>query len=244
MGATATKKATAAKKTTATTKTPSATSREADTIQNYSEEKITGFLSIPLVKQITDILMDGIYYFLYMTLLYVIISLVSYRNSNSTESGSRMIIIIILFAMGLMQPAWYRYRGILKWYEVPPTDEAPNPPWSEFTWSLFWLFLFISVLCAWNYFPKKEGDSRYLLDIDDGFEVDTSLSADIANAFINIKSPDPIASLDKFIIGGIIIQLIVMSIVTITSNPQGKDEEEQLKISAENKLNPFHTSDS
>ena len=231
----------------ATTPPPSATDLAADTFNEYSQEKITELMDIPLVKQITDILMDGFYYFLYMTLLYVFISLVSYRNSNSTEGGSKMIIIIILFGMGLSQPAYYRYQGILKWYKYPipthikgkPDKPRPNYDWSDFRWSLFFLFLLISMLCVWNYF-KKTGETKYLLDIDEGFEVETSLSAEITNAFINIKSPDPVASLDKFIIGGIIIQLIVMSVITITSNSKGKEEEEKLKTSAENAINPFN----
>ena len=232
-------------KPTTTTKPPSTASHEAETIQQYSDEKITGFLSIPLVKQIADLLIDGFYYFLYMTLLYVFMSLVSYRYSNSTEGGSKMIIMIIVFAMGLSQPAYYRYQGLLKWYEnppPPPKDGKAQPrtddEGSGFKWSLFLLFLLISGICVWNYF-KNDGDTKYLLDIDDEFEVDISLSADIANAFINIKSSDPIASLDKFIIGGIIIQLIVMSVITITSNKNGKKEEEDLKNRIENAMLPW-----
>ena len=200
--------------------TPSKTDREAATYQKYAEDKITRLMDFPLVKQITDILMEGFYYFLYMTLLYILLSLISYRYNNSSESGSKIIIMWIVFAMGLFLVAFYRFEGMLHWYKSHTNDD-----WSDFRWTLFVIFLTVSVLCVWNNF-KNDDDTKYLLDIDDGFDAETSLDSEITNAFIKIKSNDPIASLDHFIIIGIIMQLIVMSTVSFTSKNSTVSAEE------------------
>jgi hypothetical protein len=177
---------------------------DAQNDEDNAKQRVVDVENNALAKQLSSAFGDAFYLFLYMTLLYVLLSCISHRSKKAgLPEGSKMVILIIIFSIGFGTICFYKYQK-----KLSLTTK------SDFKYSLLLLFIIISIICAWNY--KKNEGGKYLLDINDGFEPNSSIEVDIAKSFIKVNSSTPEASLDKFVIGGIIIQLIVITTIDIS----------------------------